>query len=307
MPEQARRKDLLFSAINWSLLIFCALVWGCSYYFIKKALIGFQPGELALIRIVSAAAFLLPFVFAAFKKIPAGKYPYVIICAIAGNGLPIYLYPLAQTHISSSLTGIVNSLTPLCTYILGVIFFRLHGSGMKLAGVLLGLAGATSLVLFKPGQGFQSDGDGIYLAVALLAPVLYGINGNVLKKYLSDLPGLQLTAIMYMLLLVPSLPLLFFTGIPGKVAADEAAAGSLPYALILGIAGTAIAMSLFNILLQRTQIMFATSVSYMMPVVAVLIGVIDHEQVGWNEFLGLGLILSGVILINRRENPKPVS
>jgi drug/metabolite transporter (DMT)-like permease len=300
--HQADERSFTYKAVNWALLIFCAIVWGFSYFLIKHALHGFAPVQLAVIRIISSGIVLLPFLFMAFRKIPWNKYLFVFVCAIAGNGLPLYLYPLAQTHISSSITGIINSLTPLFTYIIGVIFFGLTGSRMKTTGIIIGLLGAVSLVLFKSQAELKAEG--LFIVVALLAPVSYGINGNVLKKHLTGLPSLPLTSLMYFMMLIPSLPVLFYTGVPEQLKTNEAARDALPFALCLGVIGTAVAMSLFNILIKRTHIMFAASVSYLMPVVAILLGIFDNEQIGWHEFLGLTLILAGVILINRMPAEK---
>lgn len=231
MPQVTpTEQSFSYKAINWALLIFCAIVWGFSYYLIKHALTGFEPMELATVRIISSGIVLLPFMFAAFKKIPSNKYLFVLVCALAGNGIPLYLYPLAQTHISSSVTGIVNSLTPLCTYVIGIFFFSLTNTKMKSIGVMLGLLGAVSLVVFKSQAELKADF--FFLCMALLAPISYGINGNVLKKYLSGLPSLPLTSMMYFMMMIPSIPILLYTGVPGKIQTSEAAQEALPYALL---------------------------------------------------------------------------
>jgi drug/metabolite transporter (DMT)-like permease len=283
--------------INWLLLVCCALIWGFSYFFIKHALIGFDPIQVADLRMLSGGFALLPFVFLAFKKIPFDKYLFVFICAIIGSGIPIYLYPLAETHIDSSLVGIINSLTPLCTYIIGVLFFKLPNKKLKLIGVLIGLLGAVSLFVFKPTTELKANF--IYLIIALSVPCMYGLSSNVLKKHLAGIPSLLLTALMYFMLLIPSIPLFFITSIPQQITTHPEARTALPYALMLGVFGTALAMTLFNMLIQRVNIMFAASVTYLMPIVAMVIGLLEKENIGWHEFLGLGLILGGVILINR--------
>ena len=260
---------------------------------------GFEPMQVAVLRIMAGGLALLPLVYLAFKKIPFNKYWYVFVCGLAGSGIPIYLYPLAQTHIDSAVTGIINSMTPLCTYIIGILFFGLVNKTHKLIGVLIGLCGAVSLIVFKPNSEFKADV--FFFSVALLAPLLYGFSSNFLKKHLMGLPSLPLTSLMYFMLLLPSIPLLFYTGIPDRIQTSEEARHALPYALLLGVFGTAVAMSLFNILIKRADIMFAASVTYLMPVVAIVIGIMDHEVLGWNDFLGLGLIFCGVLLINKNQ------
>jgi len=286
-----------FNFLNWTLLILCALIWGCSYFLIKHALKGFDPIQVADLRILSGGFVLLPFILLAFKKIPFKDYKYVFICSVAGNGVPIYFYPLAQTHISSSVIGIINSLTPLATYFIGILFYGLPNKKLKFIGVMLGFLGALCLVLFK--SQVELKAEILFLFIALSVPFMYGLSSNVLKKHLTGLPSLGLTSLMYFMLFVPSIPLLFYLKIPEKIQESALAKEALPYALTLGVMGTAVAMSLFNILIKRTDIMFAASVSYLMPIVAIFLGLVDGETIGLPEFLGLGLILSGVLLINR--------
>jgi drug/metabolite transporter (DMT)-like permease len=290
-----------YKLANWALLILCSVIWGFSYYFIKHSLIAFDPIQVTTIRAVSAGVILVPFVIVAFLKIPRSKYGFVLICAIVGNGLPMYIYPLAQTHISSALTGIINSLTPLCTYFIGILFFRMQNTALKLTGVLLGLAGVSGLIFFRPAA--QLNADLFYLGVALIAPVLYGLNANLLKKYLMGMPAVPLTALMYFFLMVPAGIMFFYTEVPEQIQTHSSAKSSLIHALLLGVLGTAVAMSLFNILIKRADIMFAASISYLMPVVAVLLGVLDNETLAFYEITGLLLILAGVLMINLQYKP----
>jgi drug/metabolite transporter (DMT)-like permease len=285
--------------INWILLISCAVIWGFSYFLIKHALVGFEPMEVAGIRMFAGGIALLPFLYQAFKKIPYNKYFWIFVCSLIGSGIPIYLYPLAQTHISSSVTGIINSLTPLFTFMIGVLFFKMKNHYLKVIGVVLGLFGAIALVVFKPSADFS--GDGLFFLIALSVPVMYGFSSNILKRHLQGLPSLPLTSLMYFMLIIPAAFYLYHINILEKINTNTESLHALPYAVLLGVFGTAVAMSLFNILIQRTQIMFAASVTYLMPVVAVFIGFVDHETISWYHMLGLSLILVGVILINRAK------
>jgi drug/metabolite transporter (DMT)-like permease len=303
MADKAKSSfQFSFRFVNWILLLSCAIIWGFSYFLIKHALTGFQPMQVAVLRILAGGIALLPFIIIAFKKIPFDNYGYVFICALAGSGIPIYLYPLAQTHLDSAVTGIINSLTPLCTYVIGILFFGLAGRRIKSIGIALGLLGAASLILFKPNA--ELNADVFFFCIALAAPLLYGFSSNFLKKHLMGMPSLPMTSLMYFMLLLPSIPLLFYTEIPETLQSSEAAKAALPYAIILGVFGTAVAMSLFNILIKRADIMFAASVTYLMPVVAIILGILDGEKLGWNDYLGLGLILTGVLLINGKWSKK---
>lgn len=296
------KKDDTHSLLNWVLLISCAVIWGFSYFLIKHALVGFEPMEVAGIRMFSGGIVLLPFLYQAFKKIPKEKYFWVFVCSMVGSGIPIYLYPLAETHISSSVTGIINSLTPLFTFLIGILFYRLKNNYLKLGGVLLGLVGAVCLIIFSPNVSFA--GDLLFFLVALSVPIMYGYSSNLLKKHLQGLPSLPLTSLMYFMLLIPASIYLYKIGIYTKIMHDEKAYHALPYGVLLGVFGTAVAMSLFNILIQRTQIMFAASVTYLMPIVAVFIGFVDHERIAWYHLLGLSLILVGVVIINKVKDTK---
>jgi drug/metabolite transporter (DMT)-like permease len=146
---QTEEERISYQALNWVLLLLCAIIWGFSYFFIKHSLTGFEPNEVLTLRALAAGIALLPFLYAAFKKIPRDRFKYVLLCTLLGNGIPMYIYPLAQTHISSSVTGIINSLTPFCVYIIGIVFYGLKNTRLKLIGVILGLLGAVCLIVFR--------------------------------------------------------------------------------------------------------------------------------------------------------------
>lgn len=288
----AQRPDL----VSWLMLIVLTITWGFSYYFIKHSLVAFNPSQVSTLRMIISGIVLIPFLPKAIKIIPREKYWVIILCAIIGSFLPAFLYPFAQQKISSSLAGIINAFTPVCTFGIGVLLFHIVSDRMKVIGTCIALIGAITLILFKPNVELHAEK--LYLLVAFSVPVFYGFNGNLIKKHLGGIPGINMTALMYGILILICMPFAImnhsFQQIP--IAIQQ---GSAFYHLMaLSILGSAFAMALFNILIQRVHVMFAASVTYLMPLVSLVVGWIDGETIHPNDIIGLAFILFGVLLMN---------
>ena len=281
---------------DWSVLVVLTLIWGFSYYFIKHSLTGFNPTQIAGLRMFFSALVLLPFLGQAIRLIP-GKYIVTIfLIGLIGSFLPAFMYPWAQQKISSSLAGIINAFTPVCTYGIGILLFMVTREKSKMAGTLIALVGAIVLVAFKPGAEFRAEG--LHLLVAFMVPVLYGFNGNLIKSRLGQFPGIPMTAMMYASLLVLSIPISLMSGAFARIPASLAEGNSFYHLLALSVLGSALAMALFNVLIQRVHVLFAASVTYLMPLVSIVVGWLDGEQIGWNDLLGFACILIGVATMN---------
>lgn len=281
---------------DWSILLLLALIWGFSYYFIKHSLTGFQPDQIASLRMVFSSIALLPFLPSALKIVPKDKYWMIAFVGIIGSYLPAFLYPFAQQKISSSVAGIINAFTPICTYVLGVLFFTVKNERAKFIGTAIALTGAFCLILFRPHVELRAEA--FYLIIAFTVPILYGINGNTIKTRLQGIPGTEMTTLMYLFTLVICIPACFynksFAQIPIALAKDH----SFYHLLALSVLGSALAMTLFNILIQRVHVLFASSVTYLMPLVSIIIGWLDGESILWNDMVGFLCILVGVLITN---------
>ena len=279
--------------LKWVYLITLSLIWGSSFILIKKGLVSLTPMQLGSLRIIFAALFLLLIGFKSLAKIPHFQWKYIALTASLGTFIPAFLFSIAQTQLDSSVSAILNSLTPLNTLILGGIAFGLSFKRAQVFGIIIGLIGTFLLIingaLNHPEQNYY------YAFLVLIASVCYAINVNLIKKYLSDLTPLSISTGNFLILLFPALIVLFFSRFFDVVQIDEVKQ-SVFFILILGVVGTGIANIIFFKLVQMSSPVFATSVTYLIPVVAFSWGILDNEILTPIQFLGAFIILGGVYL-----------
>lgn len=286
--------------LAWGILIFLTLLWGSSYTLMKQALVAFNPLQVASLRAVIASLTLAPFFVAGWRTVPRDKWKYLFWVGMFGNGIPMFLFPLAMTRLAGGTAGILNSLSPVFTLVLGAIFFGFTLNWQKVLGVALGFGGATMLILLGSGELSWSGQAGYGLLVVACA-VFYGLNVNIMKRHLSGMRPLVVTASALIAIVLPySIYLLGFSGI-GEVLANEPKVwSSLSAVLVLGAMGTAISTVMFYRMIQLTDPMFSVSVTYLMPIVALMWGVLDGEGIYASQLAGMAVILTGVWLVNRR-------
>lgn len=291
---------------NWLSLILLSLVWGTSFILIKKSLIAFSAIQVACLRMSFSALAFVPLLLWQWRRVDWSKLWILLAVGLTGTALPAILFSTAQTQISSSLTGILNSLTPLFTLVFGLLFFRQVFSWSKVAGVLIGLAGASILILLSNNSGVE--GNIWYALLIVLATMCYGTSGNIVGTYLRDMNSLLIAATSFGLVGIPGLIYLFSgTNFLHRMQYAEHAWASLGYVAILALIGTVAASVLFFRLIQWTSPLFGSTVAYLMPVVALLWGVVDGESVFIYHIFGMILILLGVYLSRKRPRSMPVA
>jgi len=279
--------------IKWGYLLVLSLVWGSSFILIKKGLIGLSAIQVGSLRIIFAALFLLLIGFKSLSLIPKDKWKYIALTSVFGTFIPAFLFALAQTEIDSSVSSILNSLTPLNTLILGALVFGVSFQRRQVWGVIIGLIG--SLLLVFNGAMHHPDQNYYYAILVVIASVCYAVNVNLIKRFLSDLTPLSITTGNFLFLVFPALTILYFTGFY-DVLAVEKVQHSVYFIMILGVIGTGIANILFFKLIQISSPVFATSVTYLIPVVAFCWGLLDNEMLTAVQFVGAFIILIGVYL-----------
>ena len=279
--------------LKWVYLMVLALVWGSSFILIKKGLIGLTALQLGSLRIIFAAVFLVLIGFKSLSKIPAHKWKYIALTSMFGTFIPAYLFAIAQTEIDSSVSSILNSLTPLNTLILGALVFGLQFKKNQIFGILIGLIGSALLIL--NGAIHHPEQNYYYAILVLIASICYAVNVNLIKKYLHDLSPLSITTGNFMVLFFPAFIILFFSGF-FEVVHDVKVQESVLFIMVLGVVGTGIANILFFKLIQMSSPVFATSVTYLIPVVAFCWGLLDNEMLTPVQFFGAFIILIGVYL-----------
>ena len=281
---------------NWIVFALLSIVWGSSFILMKEGLKAFTPYQVASLRMLSAGVILLPFAFKAFKLIPREKMGLVILSGVLGNFIPAYLFCIAETQIDSSLAGILNSLTPMFTIIVGVVFFKVQTSIVKIFGLVLGFVGLSFLLAAGRDVSLHNLS---FAGLVLLATLFYGINVNLVGRFMQNLGSLNIASIAFAFLILPSLCVLYFTGYFTNQFSDPVVLRSLVASSLLGIVGTSIATILFYFLVKRAGIIFGSLVTYGIPIIAVAWGIADGESLSFIQVICLGVILLGVYIVNR--------
>ncbi len=282
---------------KWVYLAFLSLIWGSSFILMKKALIGLDPIAVGAFRILFTASFLVITGFRKLKLIQKKHWKYIVISAFVGTFFPAFFFATAIAHIDSSIAAVLNSLVPLNTLILGVLLFGFDFKPKALLGVLMGLLG--TLILILKGAALNPDQNYWYASLILLSAMGYAINVNIIKKYLSDLNAVSMTLGNFVVLIIPTVLVLIFTGFFDDFQLGPTQVDSFIYLAILAIIGTAFAKIVFNRLVQISTPVFASSVTYLIPIVALCWGVWDGEEVAWQQLSGAVFILLGVYLTNK--------
>jgi drug/metabolite transporter (DMT)-like permease len=283
-------------AADWLLLSLLSFVWGFSFFFIKKGLIAFSPLQVGALRIFLAFLTLLP-VFL-FKKItiPRNQLKDIFWVGLFGSGLPPFLYAIAQQKIDSSITGILNSLVPLSTFIIGMIVFKIQFKTNQIIGVFVGLAGALIIVFFKSDGSFQFEF--FYALMVILATVCYGINANLIKSAINNIDPISIAVGAFTMMGPIAGIILFQTDFIEVMQTHPQAKMSLINLFLLAFLGTGYALIAFNYLIHRTNALFATMTTYLIPIVAVIVGVFDGESIGFIQIAGMIMILIGIFITN---------
>ena len=285
---------------KWFYLVILSIVWGSSFILMKKALLGITPVQLGALRMIFTAIFLTSVAFSSIKKIKKRHWKYIVYTALAGTFIPGFLFAFAITTIDSSIVSILNSFTPFNTLILGSIFFGFAFKKAQLYGVLIGLVGTSVLIL--KGADLHPNQNYWYALLVIIASVGYAFNANMLKKYLSDLDALAITTGNFLLLILPATIVLcctdFFENFDFE---NQVLIHSLGYIVVLSVVGTGIAKTIYNKLVHISDPVFSSSVTYLIPLVAIFWGVLDGEKLSLIQVFSGVIILIGVYLVNKAK------
>src|SRR5690606_6547856 len=287
-----------FLSNKWTLLSILSLTWGSSFILIKQSIEAFTPMQVGALRLSIAGLVLAFFGIRNFKYIPKKLMKWVLIGGCLGNFVPMFLFPLAQQKVSSSMAGILDSLVPIFILIFGFLFFGIKSKWTQMLGALIGFVGAAILVS-DDGNGGKNDV--FHSLLIVLATLCYALNGLILGKYLSGIQSFKLSSVVFTIWLAPGLIILGITGFYQGFSGTPEQWKGLGFVSILAIFGTAIAMILFYKVIQMTSAIFASVVTYLMPIIAVLWGILEGEEVTWIHAAGGILILLGVDLIQMKS------
>lgn len=258
------------------------------------------PLQLGALRTVFAAIFLFSIGFRSVKTIRGKEWKWIAISAFVGTFIPAFLFAFAETEIDSGITSILNSLTPLITFVLGIFMFAIRFSKNQLIGVIIGLIG--SIALIWEGSIINPDQNYGYAFLVVLATVGYGMNVNIIKKHLQHISPMAIANGNFVVLVIPALLVLIFSNFfKSEVFTNKTMQDSILYMAVLAVLGTGIAKIMFNKLVQMSTPVFASSVTYVMPIVALFWGTWDGERFSFYQLLASGVIIFGVYLTNKNR------
>ena len=287
------------SASSWIILLVLSVVWGSSFILMKKGLEAFSSDEVAALRIGIAFLFLLPF-YVRYNRIDFKKnWKGLVLMGVFGNLIPAFLFTKAETQISSSLTGMLNALTPLFTVLVAFFWFRSRFTGLQLTGILTGMLGAVMLLYFNEGGDVSKNN--LYSLLVVAATLCYAISVNGIKHYLSDMNSTEATVGAFTITGPLALIYLFWqTDFVNDLKVNDIAISSLGYVSILAIVGSALSVIVYNTLIKQSGTVFASTCTYLIPIVAVFWGILVGESVNLLQISGIIIVILSVYLINRR-------
>lgn len=289
---------------NWLLLLVLALIWGSSFILMNRAMFDesnaptlLTASEVGALRMLIAGLFMVPFVFKARHLFFSSDWIWFLLVGILGNFLPAFLFTYAEQTLSSSQTGMLNSLVPIFSLIVSVVLFQNKVKTKGIAGILLGLIGTLCLIYFSESKHASQSVDFVAVGLVIFATICYALSLNIIKEKLTHIDSIKITAVSLVYMLVPSLVVLACTDFSHKIT-DTTFYPAVGYTAILAIGGTALALILFNKLIKQTSASFASSVTYLIPFVAISWGIVFNEPINWSVSFIL-LILAGIYLIKR--------
>ena len=287
---------------KWGYLIILSIIWGSSFILIKKGLVGLTDYQVGALRIVLTSFFLFSVGFKSLKEIKKKHWLWIVISGFVSSFFPPFLFAIAQNHIDSAIASILNSLTPLATVAVGVALFGIFSTKRQLLGVVIGLSGTVLLIL--AGADINSNQDYWYSFLIIIAAIGYALNVNIIKKYLNDVSALAVTTGNFVFIVVPAFVILYSSGFFETILQSKEMQISFGYIALLSLFGTAIAKVLFNRLVQIASPVFASSVTYTMPIIALIWGFVDGESLSFLQLMAAGIILLGVYLANKKTTSK---
>tara|TARA_Y100001954_G_scaffold106727_1_gene115901 strand:+ start:2987 stop:3865 length:879 start_codon:yes stop_codon:yes gene_type:complete len=282
---------------NYIILLVLSLIWGSSFILMKRGLEEYTDMQVAALRLFIAFLSLVPFLYQALKNLKKKHIIPLFITGVVGNGIPAFLFTKAQTSLESSFVGILNSLTPIFTLFLGIFFFKTKPSTLNIAGVLLGFLGAT-LLYFSEISNLHTINISVLLVV--VACLFYGTSVNVIRKYLGEMNPIHIAAIAFLYIGPVAAYYVFSTDFV-HIVSTKNGLYSLGYITILAVLGTSFSVVIFNKLIKDTSAIFASSVTYLIPIVAILWGILENEPIKCEHYIGICIILCAVYLVNKKK------
>ena len=291
-----KHKESLMSPF---LLFVLSLIWGSSFILYKISLVAIPAMEVGAVRVFTAFVMLLPVAIKHLRHIPIKNYKWLIASGLLGVFIPAMLFALAGSKMPSSVIGSLNALTPGLTVVVGVLIFRTPIKLLQIFGLILALIGSLVLALQVGTGGLEVNA---YAILVFLGCLCYAVNLNITKTYLSHLPAVVVSACTLAFIGLPALTIILLgTGVKACLVDASLFVQYLLPAIALGALGSAAASILFYKLIKLSSALYASTVTYLMPLIAIFWGLLDGEQFLYWHLLGALLILVGVVMVNRKK------
>ena len=283
---------------KWILLLILSVIWGSSFILIKKSLVGLTPLQVGSLRIIFTAIVISIYSYSSLKEIPKKSWKWIILTAYVGTFFPVYLVSFGQTEIESGLASIITTLTPINTLIIGIIFFSLTFTIKQVIGLVVAFFGGILLLY----NGGISPNYNVYFSIFIFfTTVGYGGSVNLIKTYLTEISPSAVTAGIFLSILPPAVLVLFYSDFFVLKFGQSNIYESIIFVFLLALFSSAIAQTLFNRFVKLASPLFASAVTYLMPIVAIFWGVIDGEVLSLKQYVATIIILSGVYLVNNKQ------
>ncbi|ASK31193.1 multidrug DMT transporter permease [Chryseobacterium sp. T16E-39] len=289
---------------KWILLLVLSLIWGSSFILIKKSLEHFNPFQVGALRVLIAGIILFPVAISKHKLFPRKHIKWLILAAITGNFIPMFLFPIAETEVSSSIAGIINSMMPIFVIIVGALIWKFETTKQQIIGVCISFTGVCILAF---GGGDSANFKLIPILLLLLATLCYAISTTTVKSKLMGLSSVILSAFIFsFVLFFPSIVALALTGFFSEFSFSEDNMMGLLFVGLLSIFGTGLAMTMNYRLLKVSSPLFASTVTLLMPIVAIIWGILDGEKLTALQFIGAAIIIGGLIFLRTKPATKKI-
>ena len=262
-------------------------------------MLGLSAYQLGALRTVMTGLFLFAAGYNKITSIKKAHWKWIAISGVFGSFIPAFFFAIAETEIDSAVVSVLNSLVPLNTVLLGAAIFKIASSTRQVMGVIIGFVGTSILIL--EGADLNPNQNYLYAGFVIASTLMYAINVNIIKRYLQDVKPLAIAVGNYVVIFIPAVLVLIFTDFFNIDNFDNPVfSKAIGYVVILAFFGTALAKVLFNTLVQLSTPVFASSVTYVMPIVALTWGLLDGESFSLAQGFGTFIILVGVYLANRK-------
>ena len=299
------------SIIDWAVLIFIGCIWGSSFILMKIGARAYTTMGVSSLRMFFAGMTMIPFFFSIYRKFDKKTIFWMFVSAMLGSAIPSIFYAYSASKMDSNINGIINSLTPVFTMIVGMVWLKYKVSRWSIAGVMVGFLGIILLFLQRKTIFEQSQ----YAIFPLIATMMYGVNMNIVKVKLSHLDSIDILKGVFGILGILYIPLVIYLGVFSNIhfssfsfefwksspIADVQTMNSLTAMFLNGVVGSLMASLIFYFLLKRTNALFASMNTYIIPLMSIFWGYIDGESISWMHFVSLFIIMSGVYLVSKKK------